>query len=40
MDITTSYKKDLLLAGQYYDVAVRDGVMAIGAFSLYIMLEK
>lgn len=28
---------DLLLAGQYYDVAVRDMVMAIGAFSLYLL---
>jgi uncharacterized membrane protein YphA (DoxX/SURF4 family) len=31
---------NLLLTGQYFDVAVRDAVMAIGAFSLYIMLEK
>jgi hypothetical protein len=29
---------NLLLTGQYYDVAVRDTVMAIGAFSLYILL--
>lgn len=26
---------NLLLAGQYYDIAVRDVVMAIGAFPLY-----
>ena len=26
---------NLLLTGQYYDVAVRDAVMAIGAFSLF-----
>ena len=29
---------NLLLTGQYYDIAVRDTVMAIGAFSLYILL--
>ena len=29
---------NLLLTGQYLDVAVRDAVMAIGAFSLYILL--
>lgn len=29
---------NLLLTGQYFDVAVRDAVMAIGAFSLYILL--
>jgi uncharacterized membrane protein YphA (DoxX/SURF4 family) len=28
---------NLLLTGQYFDVAVRDIVMAIGAFSLYIL---
>jgi uncharacterized membrane protein YphA (DoxX/SURF4 family) len=28
---------NLLLTGQYYDVAVRDAVMAIGAFSLYML---
>jgi len=28
---------NLLLTGQYYDVAVRDAVMAIGAFSLFIL---
>ena len=28
---------NLLLTGQYYDVAVRDVVMAIGAFSLYML---
>lgn len=28
---------NLLLTGQYYDIAVRDTVMAIGAFSLYIL---
>lgn len=29
---------NLLLSGQYFDVAVRDLVMAIGAFSLYLLL--
>lgn len=29
---------NLLLTGQYYDVAVRDIVMAIGAFSLFTLL--
>ena len=29
---------NLLLTGQYLDVAVRDAVMTIGAFSLYILL--
>jgi hypothetical protein len=29
---------NLLLTGQYYDIAVRDTVMAIGAFCLYILL--
>jgi len=28
---------NLLLTGQFYDVAVRDVVMAIGAFSLFIL---
>lgn len=28
---------NLLMTGQYYDIAVRDIVMAIGAFSLYIL---
>ena len=28
---------NLLLTGQYYDVAVRDAVMAIGAFSLWML---
>ena len=28
---------NLVLTGQYYDVAVRDTVMAIGAFSLHIL---
>jgi uncharacterized membrane protein YphA (DoxX/SURF4 family) len=28
---------NLLMTGQYYDVAVRDTVMAIGAFSLYML---
>jgi len=28
---------NLLLTGQYFDVAVRDVVMAIGAFSLYLL---
>jgi uncharacterized membrane protein YphA (DoxX/SURF4 family) len=28
---------NLLLTGQYYDIAVRDTVMAIGAFSLYLL---
>jgi hypothetical protein len=29
---------NLLLTGQYFDVAVRDVVMAVGAFSLYLLL--
>lgn len=29
---------NLLLTGQYFDVAVRDIVMAIGAFSLFMLL--
>ncbi len=28
---------NLLLTGQYYDIAVRDAVMAIGAFSLSML---
>jgi hypothetical protein len=30
---------NLLLTGQYFDVAVRDLVMAIGAFCLYTLLD-
>jgi len=30
---------NLLLTGQYYDVAVRDTVMAIGAFSLCMLMS-
>lgn len=30
---------NLLLTGEYYDVAVRDVVMAIGAFSLFLLLK-
>jgi hypothetical protein len=30
---------NLLLTGQYFDVAVRDAVMAIGAFCLYTLLD-
>ena len=30
---------NLLLTGQYYDVAVRDLVMAVGAFSLYLLIS-
>jgi uncharacterized membrane protein YphA (DoxX/SURF4 family) len=30
---------NLLLTGQYYDVAVRDAVMAIGAFSLWMLVS-
>jgi uncharacterized membrane protein YphA (DoxX/SURF4 family) len=29
---------NLLLTGQYYDIAVRDLVMSVGAFSLYLLL--
>ncbi|CAM3785753.1 tRNA (5-methylaminomethyl-2-thiouridylate)-methyltransferase [Pontibacter korlensis] len=29
---------NLLLTGEYFDVAVRDLVMAVGAFSLYLLL--
>lgn len=31
---------NLLLTGQYYDVAVRDAVMAVGAFSLYLLVKE
>jgi len=31
---------NLLFTGQYYDVAVRDTVMAIGAFSLCILTSR
>ena len=31
---------NLLLTGQYYDVAVRDTVMAIGAFCLHTLLNS
>jgi hypothetical protein len=31
---------NLLLLGQYFDVAVRDVVMSIGAFSLYLLLKN
>lgn len=31
---------NLLLTGQYFDVAVRDAVMAIGAFCLYILSDN
>jgi uncharacterized membrane protein YphA (DoxX/SURF4 family) len=30
---------NLLMTGQYFDIAVRDTVMAIGAFSLYLLLR-
>lgn len=30
---------NLLLTGQYFDIAVRDTVMAIGAFSLYLLVK-
>lgn len=30
---------NLLLTGQYFDIAVRDAVMAIGAFSLHMLLN-
>jgi uncharacterized membrane protein YphA (DoxX/SURF4 family) len=29
---------NLLMTGQYFDIAVRDTVMAIGAFSLYMLV--
>src|SRR5688572_23309264 len=31
---------NLLLTGQYFDIAVRDIVMAIGAFCLYTLLDE
>jgi hypothetical protein len=31
---------NLLLTGQYYDIAVRDTVMAIGAFSLFMLVSE
>lgn len=31
---------NLLLTGRYYDVAVRDAVMAIGAFSLFMLISE
>lgn len=31
---------NLLLTGQYFDIAVRDTVIAIGAFSLYMLSDK
>ena len=31
---------NLLLTGQYYDIAVRDTVMAIGAFCLHLLLRS
>jgi uncharacterized membrane protein YphA (DoxX/SURF4 family) len=31
---------NLLLTGQYFDVAVRDIVMAIGAFTLFLLSDK
>ena len=31
---------NLLLTGQYFDVAVRDIVMAIGAFCLHLLMRK
>ena len=30
---------NLLMTGQYFDIAVRDAVMATGAFCLYILLN-
>ena len=30
---------NLLLTGEYFDIAVRDTVMAIGAFSLYMLSD-
>ena len=30
---------NLLLTGQYFDIAVRDAVMAVGAFSLYMLIR-
>lgn len=31
---------NLLLTGQYFDIAVRDATMAIGALSLYILMNS
>ena len=31
---------NLLLTGQYFDIAVRDIVMAIGAFTLYTLIDE
>jgi len=31
---------NLVISGQYYDVAVRDTVMAIGAFSLFMLSKR
>ena len=31
---------NLLISGEYFDIAVRDLVMAIGAFSLYQLADK
>ena len=31
---------NLLISGEYFDIAVRDLVMAIGAYSLYLLAEK
>lgn len=31
---------NLLISGQYFDVAVRDAVMAISAFSLYLLSSR
>ena len=31
---------NLLISGQYYDVAVRDAVMAIGAYSLFMLTGR
>ena len=36
----TGIALNLILTGQYFDVAVRDLVMAIGAFSLYLLSGK
>jgi uncharacterized membrane protein YphA (DoxX/SURF4 family) len=30
---------NLVLTGQYFDIAVRDVVMSIGAFSLYLLID-
>ncbi|WP_299987017.1 tRNA (5-methylaminomethyl-2-thiouridylate)-methyltransferase [uncultured Pontibacter sp.] len=31
---------NLLLTGEYYDIAVRDLVMAVGAFSLFLLIPE